>query len=149
LPELTTPTSSKHEPGPEQRRKVGHLVSGYESASPARQAAKEYGFRFGCEGGFRDVKWIWDSRNPRQASTGLSRLFALFAIALIALTTLAIKLFVRNGNTAQLLLRRVTSRRRKRCELSLVAAIIALIQQDPSFLNSLSINTKFKLLYDS
>ena len=116
----------------------------------ARQAAKEYGFRFGCEGGFRDVKWDLGFKESRVRQVqAWSRLFALFAIALIALTTLAIKLFVRNGNTAQLLLRRVTSRKRKRCELSLVAAIIALIQQDPSFLNLLSINTKLKLLYDS
>ena len=115
-----------------------------------RQAAREYGFRFGCEEGFRDVKWDLGFKESRVRKVhAWSRLFALFAIALTALTTLAIKLFVRNGNTAQLLLRRVTSRRRKRCELSLVAATIALIQQDPSFLNLLSINTKLKLLYDS
>jgi hypothetical protein len=99
-----------------------------------RPAAREYGFRFGCEEGFRDVKWDLGFKESRVRQVDAwSRLLALCAIALSALTTLAIKLFVRNGNTAQLLLRRIASRRRKRCELSLVAATIALIQQDPSF----------------
>src|SRR5882672_8946507 len=59
-----------------------------------------------------------------------SRLFALFAIALMALTALGMQLLVRGGTQARELLRRVASRRRGRCELSLIAAVIALVQQD-------------------
>ena len=56
-----------------------------------------------------------------------SRLFLLFAIALMALTALGMKLLVRGGAQTQGLLRRVASRRRNRCELSLIAAVIALV----------------------
>ena len=75
-----------------------------------------------------------------------SRLFALFVIAMVALITLSIQLLVRNGNTAQTLLRRVASRRGKRRELSLIAATIALIQQEPSLLGLLTKNLKLNLL---
>jgi hypothetical protein len=77
-----------------------------------------------------------------------SRLFALFVIAMVALITLSIQLLVRNGNTAQTLLRRVASRRGKRRELSLIAATIALIQQEPSLLGLLTKDLKLNLLYD-
>jgi hypothetical protein len=45
------------------------------------------------------------------------------------------------------LLRRVASRRRDRCELSLIAAVIALVQQDKSLFAALSAQTKLKLDY--
>jgi hypothetical protein len=77
-----------------------------------------------------------------------SRLFALFVIAMVALITLSIQLLVRNGNTAQTLLRRVASRRGKRRELSLIAATIALIQQEPSLLGLLTKSIKLNSLYD-
>jgi hypothetical protein len=50
--------------------------------------------------------------------------------------------------TAQTLLRRVASRREKRRELSLIAATIALIQQEPSLLGLLTKDLKLNLLYD-
>ena len=115
----------------------------------AREAAKEYSFRFGCEGGFRDVKWDLGFKESRVKQVhAWSRLFALFVIAMVALITLSIQLLVRNGNTAQTLLRRVASRRGKRRELSLIAATIALIQQEPSLLGLLTKDLKLNLLYD-
>jgi hypothetical protein len=69
-------------------------------------------------------------------------LFALFAIALLVLTTLGMALLILGGPQARQLSRRVTSRRRGRCELSLVAAIIALVQKDRSLFALLSPQTK-------
>jgi hypothetical protein len=76
-----------------------------------------------------------------------SRLFALFAIALMAVTALGMRLLVRGGAQANELLRRVTSRRRGRCELSLIAAVIALVQQDKTLFAALPAQTKLKLDY--
>ena len=115
----------------------------------ARHAAKGYSSRFGCEGGFRDVKWDLGFKESRVKQVhAWSRLFALFVIAMVALITLFIKLLVRNGNTAETLLRRVASRRGKRRELSLIAATIALIQQERSLLGLLTKNIRLNLLYD-
>ena len=115
----------------------------------ARYAAEEYRFRFGCEGGFRNVKSDLGCKETRVKQVhAWSRLFALFVIAMVALITLSIQLLVRNGNTAQTLLRRVASRRGKRRELSLIAATIALIQQEPSLLGLLTKDLKLNLLYD-
>jgi len=114
----------------------------------AEQAAKEYGFRFDCEEGFRDLKWdLGFSESRVKQIDAWSRLFALFAIALVALTALGMQLLVRGGGQAKELLRRVTSRRRNRCELSLIAAVIALVQQDKTLFAALSAKTKLKLDY--
>jgi hypothetical protein len=114
----------------------------------AEQAAKEYGFRFDCEEGFRDLKWdLGFSESRVKQIDAWSRLFTLFAIALMALTALGMQLLVRGGAQAKELLRRVASRRRDRCELSLIAAIIALVQQDKTLFAALSAQTKFKLDY--
>ena len=74
-----------------------------------------------------------------------SRLFALFAIALLVLTTLGMKLLIRGGAYARSLLRRVASRRRDRCELSLISAMIYLLQEDRSWFMALSPHTKLNL----
>jgi len=114
----------------------------------AEHAAKEYGFRFDCEEGFRDLKWdLGFSESRVKQIDAWSRLFALFAITLMAVTTLGMQLLVRGGAQARDLLRRVTSRRRNRCELSLIAAVIALVQQDKTLFAALSAQTKFKLDY--
>ena len=114
----------------------------------AEQAAKEYGFRFDCEEGFRDLKWdLGFSESRVKQIDAWSRLFALFAIALMALTALGMQLLVRGGVQAKELLRRVASRRRDRCELSLIAAVIALVQQDKTLFAALSAQTKLKLDY--
>jgi hypothetical protein len=65
----------------------------------------------------------------------------------LAVTALGMQLLVRGGAQAKDLLRRVTSRRRNRCELSLIAAVIALVQQDKTLFAALSAQTKFKLDY--
>jgi len=72
-------------------------------------------------------------------------LFALFAIALLVLTTLGMALLIRGGPGAKQLLRRVASRRTVRCELSLVFAMIALVQKDRSLFVALSPQTKLNL----
>jgi hypothetical protein len=112
----------------------------------AEPMAREYGFRFCCEEGFRDAKWYLGFAKSRvKEIEAWSRLFALFAIALLALTTIGTVLLIRGGPEASQLLRRVASRRRGRCELSLVAAIIALAQQDRSLYAALSPHTKLNL----
>src|SRR5262245_41969748 len=114
----------------------------------AEQAAHEYGFRFDCEEGFRDLKWDLGFAEARVKQTeAWSRLFALFVIALMALTALGMQLLVQGGAQAQELLRRVTSRRRHRCEISLIAAVIALVQKDKSLFAALSAHTKLKFDY--
>jgi len=57
------------------------------------------------------------------------------------------RLLVRGRAQAKELLRRVASRRRDLCELSLIAAVIALVQQDKSMFAALSAQTKLKLDY--
>ena len=100
------------------------------------------------EEGFRDLKWdLGFSESRVKQIDAWSRLFALFAIALMALTALGMQLLVRGGVQAKELLRRVASRRRGRCELSLIAAVIALVQQDKTLFAALSAQTKLKLDY--
>jgi hypothetical protein len=55
-----------------------------------------------------------------KAINAWSRLFALFAIALLVLTTLGMALLIRGGPDALRLLRRVASRRSDRCELDII-----------------------------
>ena len=131
------------------RNKKGKLETWYLVSNlrlRAETMVKEYGFRFCCEEGFRDAKWYLGFTEARiKEIEAWSRLFALFAIALLALTTLGMELLIRGGPEAKQLLRRVASRRRGRCELSLVAAIIALAQQDRSLYAALSPHTKLNL----
>jgi hypothetical protein len=112
----------------------------------AKSAAQEYGRRFGCEEGFRDVKWWLGFKEARVTCIhAWSRLFALFAISLLVATTLGMALLVTNSQQATQLLRRVTSRRRARCELALVQAVVALLQEQKSLLDWLYIDTKLDL----
>jgi hypothetical protein len=112
----------------------------------AQQMATEYGHRFCCEEGFRDAKWYLGFAQARiQEIRAWARLFALFAIALLALTSLGMRLLLRGGPQARRLLRRVASRRRDRCELGLIAAVIALVQQDRGLFRALSARTKLNL----
>jgi Transposase DDE domain len=114
----------------------------------AELAVHEYGFRFDCEEGFRDSKWDLGFAEARvKQIDAWSRLFASFATALMALTALGMKLLVRGGAWAQELPRRVTSRRRHLCVLSLIAAVIALVQKDKTLFAAPSAHTKLKLDY--
>jgi hypothetical protein len=98
------------------------------------------------EEGFRDAKWYLGFAESRVTEIDAwSRLFALFAIALLVLTTLGIALLIRGGPGANQFLRRVASRRSGRCELSLVSAMIALVQKDRSLFAALSPQTKLNL----
>jgi Transposase DDE domain len=112
----------------------------------AEQAVAEYAHRPGCEAGFREAKWWLGFAQARiKQSTAWSRLFALVAIALLVVVTLASRLLLRRGEQATVLLRRVTSRRRGRCELSLVSAMISLLQQDSGLYDHLAPRLKLKL----
>ncbi len=99
----------------------------------AAQMAGEYARRFGCEQGFRDAKRLLGFADSRIADTkAWSRFFALFAFALLILVSLVVAVLLRNPQSAQILLRRVASRRRGRSELSLVNAMVKLLEQDSS-----------------
>jgi hypothetical protein len=112
----------------------------------AEQAVAEYAHRPGCEAGFRDAKWWLGFAQARiKQISAWSRLFALVAIALLVVVTLASRLLVRPGAQASALLRRVVSRRRGRCELSLVSAMISLLHQDPGLYDHLVPRLKLKL----
>jgi hypothetical protein len=121
------------------------LLSNYAASATAH--ATEYGQRFTCEEGFRDAKWYLGFKQARLACIrAWSRLFALFACTLLLLTTLGTFVFLQGlPHLARQHLRRVASRRRGRCELSLITATLALLQQDWTWLLCLLPHTKFKL----
>jgi hypothetical protein len=115
----------------------------------AEQAVAEYAHRPGCEAGFRDAKWWLGFAQARiKQITAWSRLFAFVAIALLVVVSLATRLLLRPGAQASALLRRVASRRRGRCELSLVSAMVSLLQQDQSLYGHLTPRLKLKLEKD-
>jgi uncharacterized membrane protein len=112
----------------------------------AEKAVAEYAHRPGCEAGFRDAKWWLGFAQARiKAMSAWSRLFALFAIALLVVASLATRLLLRGNQQARTLLRQVASRRRGRCELSLVSAMISLLHQDPGLYEHLVPRIKLKL----
>src|SRR5262252_3710097 len=112
----------------------------------AEQAVVEYARRPGCEAGFRDAKWWLGFAQARiKQIKAWSRLFALMAIALLVVASLATRLLLRGDTQARALLRRVASRRRGRCELSLISAMISLLQQDQSLYGHLTPRLKLKL----
>jgi predicted small integral membrane protein len=131
------------------RNKQGKMETWYlvsNMSLRAKHSAKEYGHRFGCEEGFRDAKWYLGFTEARVKDIAAwSRLFALFAIALLVLTTLGMKLLIPGGEPARSLLRRVASRRSDRCELSLISAMIYLVQADRALFVALSPRTKLNL----
>jgi Transposase DDE domain len=123
---------------------IWHLVSNRPYA--AQKAAQEYGRRFGCEEGFRDAKWWLGFAKARIAQIkAWSRMFALFAIALLAMISLGCRLLLSPSRGAPGLLRRVASRRRRRCELGLVSAMVPLLRQDKTLYDKLSPHAKRKL----
>jgi hypothetical protein len=121
-----------------------HVVSHRPYAAPA--AANEYGHRFGCDEGFRDAKWWLGFAKARMAQIkAWSRMFALFASALLVMTSLGSTLLLAPGHRAKDLLRRVVSRRRGRCELGLVSAMVRLLQRDKTLYDELCPHVKLKL----
>jgi hypothetical protein len=112
----------------------------------AHATAAEYARRFGCEQGFRDTKWELGFAQARIKDIhAWSRLFALFVLALLVVVSLAIKLLLPRGANAVALLRRVASRRRGRWDLSLVSAMVRLLQEDKSLFAHLASSIKFNL----
>jgi len=69
----------------------------------------------------------------------------LFALAVLVLASLGTVLLIPGDGIARRLLRRIISRRRGRCELSLMAATLSLIQQDRGLLDCLFPSVKLKL----
>lgn len=112
----------------------------------AQATAAEYARRFGCEQEFRDAKWeLGFAQAHIQNIHAWSRLFALFALALLVVGRLAVKLLVAGGPDAVALLRRVASRRRGRWDLSIVSAMVRLLHEDKSLFAHLSPHSKFHL----
>lgn len=112
----------------------------------AQATAAEYARRFGCEEGFRDAKWELGFAQARIKDIhAWSRLFALFALALLVVVSLAVKLLGPGGPGAVALLRRIASRRRGRWELSIVSAMVRLLHEDTGLFAHLSPYIKFNL----
>jgi hypothetical protein len=123
---------------------IWYLMSNLEMS--AKQSAAEYKRRFGCEQGFRDVKWELGFAQARiEEVQAWSRMFALFAIALLVVVVLGMKLLVRGRKGAEELLRRVARRRKEGWELSLVSAIVSLLRLDKGLFEHLSPHTKLNL----
>jgi hypothetical protein len=123
---------------------VWYLISN--RALSASQMAEEYARRFGCEEGFRDAKWLLGFAQARIKNIkAWSRFFALFALAMLILLSLAVRLLLKNPAKAYTLLRRVASRRNGRWELSTINAMLKLLQQLPELLRFLDPNTKLDL----
>ena len=112
----------------------------------AHATAAEYARRFGCEPGFRDTKWELGFAQARIKNIqAWSRLFAVFALALLVVVSLAMKLLVAGGPAAVTLLRRVASRRRGRWDLSIVSAMVRLLHENRNLLTHLSSHIQFTL----
>ena len=121
-----------------------HLISN--RPRRAQATAAEYARRFGCEQGVRDAKWELGCAQARiRHLHAWSRLFALFALALLVVVSLAMTLLGSGGPTALTLLRRVASRRRGRWDLSLVSAMVRLLHEDKGLFASLSAHLPFNL----
>jgi hypothetical protein len=121
-----------------------HLISN--RGRRAQAMATEYARRFGCEQGFRAAKWELGFAQARvQQIKAWARLFTLFALALLVVVSLGVRLLLRGGPRAVALLRRVASRRRGRWELSVVSAMVRLLQADKSLFGHLSSRIKLNL----
>jgi hypothetical protein len=100
---------------------IWHLVSN-RPLSP-QMMAREYARRFGCEEGFRDAKWMLGFAEARiTCLQAWARMFTLVAIALLVLVGVGCGLLADRHRLHQQL-RRITSRRKARAELSLVRAV--------------------------
>lgn len=133
------------------RNKKGKLETWYLVSNQdcgAAPAAREDGRRFSCEEGFRDAKWYLGFKQARiGAIKAWARMFCFFAVSLMILTTLGTFVLL-NGSNGAALVRKVASRTKGRCELSLITATHKLLQKNWSLLNYLLSHTKFKLEYD-
>lgn len=112
----------------EGRWDIWHLVSN-RPLSPFVMM-REYARRFGCEEGFRDAKWLLGFAQARiTCLKAWARMFTLVAIALLVLVGVGCRLLA-DGRRLQAQLRRITSRRKGRAELSLVRAVAELLKSE-------------------
>ena len=126
---------------------IWHLVSNHHY--DAKRAANEYARRFGCEEGFRDAKWWLGFAKARIGHIkAWSRMFALFAIALLVIVTLGSELILVGTQRATRLMRRVASRRHDRWGLGLVSAVINLLQRDRMLYRALSAHANAQIRID-
>jgi hypothetical protein len=112
----------------------------------AGKMAREYSRRFGCEEGFRDVKWELGFAAARMRDIqAWSRMFGLMALGLLAVSSLGSKLLLGSKKVAAKLLRRVGSRRKGRWDVSLISAVLDLLKQDKVFYKYLNPCIKLEL----
>ena len=96
---------------------VWYLLSNRKHSAARR--AEEYAHRMGCDEGFRDAKWWLGFKDARIADIrAWSRMFVVVATTMLAIASLSVKVLLSDKLQAKRLLRRVSSRRRGRCELS-------------------------------
>lgn len=120
-----------------------HLVSNRPLS--AFVLAREYARRFGCEEGFRDAKWLLGFAHARiKCLTAWARMFTLVAIAWLVLMGIGCGLLA-DRQRLQEQLRRVTSRRKGRAELSLVRAVAELLNSEMSLWELLNHEAKLNL----
>jgi hypothetical protein len=112
----------------------------------AAQMAEEYAHRMGCDEGFRDAKWWLGFAQARISDIrAWSRMFVVVATTMLAIASLSVKVLLSDKPQASRLLRRVTSRRRKRCELSWFSAMLLLLVQNLHLLDELSPHVRLDL----
>lgn len=127
----------------EGRWGIWHLVSN-RPLSPFVMM-REYARRFGCEEGFRDAKWMLGFSQARiSCLKAWARMFTLVAMALLVLVGVGCGLLADRHRLREQL-RRVTSRRKARAELSLVRAIVESLKSEPSLWELLNHEAKLNL----
>jgi hypothetical protein len=127
----------------EGRWGIWHLVSN-RPLSPL-QMMREYARRFGCEEGFRDAKWMLGFSQARiKCLKAWARMFTLVAVALLVLVGIGCGLLEDRRRLRQQL-RRITSRRKARAELSLVRAVAESLKSEISLWELLNHQAKLNL----
>ncbi len=122
---------------------VWHLISNRPLS--ASTASAEYALRFGCEEGFRDAKRLLGFADANIDDTkAWQRMFTLVAIALLVIVGVGCQL-IKNQELTNSWLRQVCSRRKTRCELSLVRAIAELLDKHMSLWELLCCRHKLNL----
>src|ERR1700694_4744292 len=108
--------------------------------------ADEYAHRMGCDEGFRDAKWWLGFAKARIPDLrAWSRMFVVVATTMLAIASLSVTVLLSDKAQAARLLRRVTSRRRGRCELSWFSAMLLLLVQNLNLLSALSPHVRLDL----
>ncbi|MBA2732685.1 MAG: transposase [Acidobacteria bacterium] len=122
---------------------IWHLVSN-RPLSP-HVMMREYARRFGCEEGFRDAKWMLGFSQARiKCLKAWTRMFTLVALALIVLVGVGCRLLA-DRERLQEQLRRITSRRKARAELSLVRVVAELLKREISLWELVNHDAKLNL----